>query len=162
MNMAPGDFGSFLIVAILLTAHLQWRSRFRQPVASPMPRSEGLRPFSDAAELAGRAAGDHPPRWHIWQMEGPQFLRRKANSTVRFGCDVIGMTNMPEAKLAREAELCYASAAMITDYDSATTERRHFRHHRDLGCQSGSGEIDGRGFCCTAGKPPSLIPADRC
>jgi len=33
-------------------------------------------------------------------------------------CDVIGMTNMPEAKLAREAELCYASIAMITDYDS--------------------------------------------
>jgi 5'-methylthioadenosine phosphorylase len=35
-----------------------------------------------------------------------------------WGCDVIGMTNMPEAKLAREAELCYASLAMITDYDS--------------------------------------------
>jgi 5'-methylthioadenosine phosphorylase len=35
-----------------------------------------------------------------------------------WGCDVIGMTNMPEAKLAREAELCYASIAMITDYDS--------------------------------------------
>jgi 5'-methylthioadenosine phosphorylase len=35
-----------------------------------------------------------------------------------WGCDVIGMTNMPEAKLAREAELCYASVAMITDYDS--------------------------------------------
>ena len=35
-----------------------------------------------------------------------------------WGADVIGMTNMPEAKLAREAELCYASVAMITDYDS--------------------------------------------
>jgi 5'-methylthioadenosine phosphorylase len=35
-----------------------------------------------------------------------------------WGCDVIGMTNMPEAKLAREAELCYASVAMVTDYDS--------------------------------------------
>jgi 5'-methylthioadenosine phosphorylase len=35
-----------------------------------------------------------------------------------WGCDVIGMTNMPEAKLAREAEICYASVAMITDYDS--------------------------------------------
>ena len=34
-----------------------------------------------------------------------------------WGCDVIGMTNMPEAKLAREAELCYASVAMVTDYD---------------------------------------------
>jgi 5'-methylthioadenosine phosphorylase len=36
----------------------------------------------------------------------------------QWGCDVIGMTNMPEAKLAREAEICYASVAMITDYDS--------------------------------------------
>jgi 5'-methylthioadenosine phosphorylase len=35
-----------------------------------------------------------------------------------WGADVIGMTNMPEAKLAREAELCYASVAMVTDYDS--------------------------------------------
>jgi 5'-methylthioadenosine phosphorylase len=35
-----------------------------------------------------------------------------------WGCDVIGMTNMPEAKLAREAEICYASVAMVTDYDS--------------------------------------------
>ncbi|MEY3998144.1 MAG: hypothetical protein RLY60_956, partial [Pseudomonadota bacterium] len=35
----------------------------------------------------------------------------------QWGCDVIGMTNMPEAKLAREAEICYASVAMVTDFD---------------------------------------------
>ena len=52
-------------------------------------------------------------------MEGPQFSSFAESQLYRsWGCDVIGMTNMPEAKLAREAELCYASVAMITDYDS--------------------------------------------
>jgi 5'-methylthioadenosine phosphorylase len=53
-------------------------------------------------------------------MEGPQFSSMAESKLYRdvWGCDVIGMTNMPEAKLAREAELCYASVAMITDYDS--------------------------------------------
>ena len=53
-------------------------------------------------------------------MEGPQFSTLAESKMYRdvWGCDVIGMTNMPEAKLAREAELCYASVAMITDYDS--------------------------------------------
>ena len=52
-------------------------------------------------------------------MEGPQFSSvAESNLYRQWGCDVIGMTNMPEAKLAREAELCYASVAMVTDYDS--------------------------------------------
>jgi 5'-methylthioadenosine phosphorylase len=52
-------------------------------------------------------------------MEGPQFSSMAESKMYRaWGCDVIGMTNMPEAKLAREAELCYASIAMVTDYDS--------------------------------------------
>jgi len=52
-------------------------------------------------------------------MEGPQFSSLAESRLYRqWGCDVIGMTNMPEAKLAREAEICYASVAMITDYDS--------------------------------------------
>jgi len=51
-------------------------------------------------------------------MEGPQFSTLAESNLYRsWGCDVIGMTNMPEAKLAREAELCYASVAMVTDYD---------------------------------------------
>lgn len=51
-------------------------------------------------------------------MEGPQFSSFAESELYRtWGCDVIGMTNMPEAKLAREAELCYASVAMVTDYD---------------------------------------------
>lgn len=53
-------------------------------------------------------------------MEGPQFSTLAESRLFRevWGADVIGMTNMPEARLAREAELCYASVAMITDYDS--------------------------------------------
>lgn len=53
-------------------------------------------------------------------MEGPQFSSVAESKMYResWGADVIGMTNMPEAKLAREAEMCYASVAMITDFDS--------------------------------------------
>lgn len=51
-------------------------------------------------------------------MEGPQFSTRAESNLYRsWDCDVIGMTNMPEAKLAREAEICYATVAMVTDYD---------------------------------------------
>ncbi len=51
-------------------------------------------------------------------MEGPQFSTRAESNLYRsWGCSVIGMTNMPEAKLAREAEISYASLAMVTDYD---------------------------------------------
>lgn len=51
-------------------------------------------------------------------MEGPQFSSKAESALYRsWGCDVIGMTNMPEAKLAREAEICYATVAMVTDFD---------------------------------------------
>ena len=51
-------------------------------------------------------------------MEGPQFSSLAESELYRsWNCDVIGMTNMPEAKLAREAEICYATVAMVTDYD---------------------------------------------
>ena len=51
-------------------------------------------------------------------MEGPQFSTLAESKMYKnWGLDVIGMTNMPEAKLAREAEICYATVAMVTDYD---------------------------------------------
>ncbi|MFZ5524099.1 MAG: S-methyl-5'-thioadenosine phosphorylase [Pseudomonadota bacterium] len=51
-------------------------------------------------------------------MEGPQFSSLAESELYRsWQCDVVGMTNMPEAKLAREAEICYATVAMVTDYD---------------------------------------------
>lgn len=59
-------------------------------------------------------------------MEGPQFSTKAESLLYRqWGCDVIGMTNMPEAKLAREAELCYASMAMVTDYDCWHPDHDH-------------------------------------
>lgn len=51
-------------------------------------------------------------------IEGPQFSTRAESNIYRqWGCDIIGMTNLPEAKLAREAEICYATLALVTDYD---------------------------------------------
>ncbi len=59
-------------------------------------------------------------------MEGPQFSTLAESELYRqWGCDVIGMTNMPEAKLAREAELCYASVAMVTDFDCWHPDHDH-------------------------------------
>jgi 5'-methylthioadenosine phosphorylase len=59
-------------------------------------------------------------------MEGPQFSSMAESEFHRgLKCDVIGMTNMPEAKLAREAELCYATVAMVTDFDCWHPEHDH-------------------------------------
>jgi 5'-methylthioadenosine phosphorylase len=59
-------------------------------------------------------------------MEGPQFSTLAESRLYRsWGCDVIGMTNMPEAKLAREAEMCYATVAMVTDYDCWHPDHDH-------------------------------------
>jgi 5'-methylthioadenosine phosphorylase len=59
-------------------------------------------------------------------MEGPQFSSLAESRLYRsWGCDVIGMTNMPEAKLAREGELPYASVAMVTDYDCWHPQHGH-------------------------------------
>jgi 5'-methylthioadenosine phosphorylase len=68
---------------------------------------------------AGREAGAkvHVGGTYVC-MEGPQFSTRAESNLYRsWGADVIGMTNLTEAKLAREAELCYATMAMVTDYD---------------------------------------------
>ena len=78
-------------------------------------------------EVAARAAGvDVVTGGTYLAMEGPQFSSLAESRLYRsWGCDVIGMTNMPEAKLAREAELCYASVAMVTDYDCWHPEHGH-------------------------------------
>ena len=75
--------------------------------------------LGDIAERAAAAAGIVAVRGGTYLvMEGPQFSTKAESELYRqWGCDVIGMTNMPEAKLAREAEMCYASVAMVTDYD---------------------------------------------
>ncbi|TRZ56468.1 MAG: S-methyl-5'-thioadenosine phosphorylase [Rhodocyclaceae bacterium] len=75
--------------------------------------------LGDHLEAAARDAGIEVARGGTYLvMEGPQFSSLAESELYRsWNCDVIGMTNMPEAKLAREAELCYATVAMVTDYD---------------------------------------------
>lgn len=75
--------------------------------------------LGDHLEIAARKAGISAARGGTYLvMEGPQFSSLAESELYRsWNCDVIGMTNMPEAKLAREAELCYATVAMVTDYD---------------------------------------------
>jgi 5'-methylthioadenosine phosphorylase len=75
--------------------------------------------LGDALEQAAKQTGIQHVRGGTYLvMEGPQFSTLAESELYRtWNCDVIGMTNMPEAKLAREAELCYASVAMVTDYD---------------------------------------------
>lgn len=76
--------------------------------------------LGDALEESARALKLPASRGGTYLvMEGPQFSTRAESELYRsWGCSVIGMTNMPEAKLAREAELCYATVAMVTDYDT--------------------------------------------
>lgn len=84
------------------------------PMADPV--SHGLVDKIEAAAEAECIAVKRGGTYLV--MEGPQFSTRAESFLYRsWGCDVIGMTNMPEAKLAREAEMCYASIAMVTDYD---------------------------------------------
>ena len=118
-NMAPGDF---VIVDQFIDRTFAREKSFFGPglvahVSVAHPTCERL---MDAAETAAKATGVTVHRGGTYlAMEGPQFSSMAESHMYRaWGCDVIGMTNMPEAKLAREAELCYASIAMITDYDS--------------------------------------------
>ena len=75
--------------------------------------------LGDLLEAAGREAGARVHRGGTYIcIEGPQFSTKGESQIFRrWGVSVIGMTNMPEAKLAREAELCYATLALATDYD---------------------------------------------
>ncbi|MSU91501.1 S-methyl-5'-thioadenosine phosphorylase [Rhodobacteraceae bacterium 2CG4] len=119
-QMAPGDF---VIVDQYIDRTFGREKSFFGPgcvahvsVAHPTcPR------LSAACAQAARANGVtvHDGGTYL-AMEGPQFSTLAESRLYRevWGCDVVGMTGMPEAKLAREAELCYASVAMITDYDS--------------------------------------------
>jgi 5'-methylthioadenosine phosphorylase len=90
------------------------------------------RRLGDHIEAAARDCGIATVRGGTYLvMEGPQFSTRAESELYRaWGCDVIGMTNMPEAKLAREAEICYATVAMVTDYDCWHPE------HEDVSVQA--------------------------
>ena len=118
-EMAPGDF--VIIDQFIDRTFAREKSFFgtgcvaHVSVAHPVcERLSGL--AYEAARTTGVAV--HMGGTYL-AMEGPQFSSMAESKLYRdWGCDVIGMTNMPEAKLAREAEICYASVAMVTDYDS--------------------------------------------
>ncbi|MCZ4353018.1 S-methyl-5'-thioadenosine phosphorylase [Roseovarius aestuarii] len=119
-EMAPGDF---VIVDQYIDRTFAREKSFFGPgcvahvsVAHPTCTRLGAI-CAEAAERAGATV--HRAGTYL-AMEGPQFSTLAESRMYRevWGCDVIGMTGMPEAKLAREAELCYASVAMITDFDS--------------------------------------------
>ncbi|MBC6441688.1 MAG: S-methyl-5'-thioadenosine phosphorylase [Rhodobacteraceae bacterium] len=119
-EMAPGDF---VIVDQFIDRTLERKKSFFGPgcvahVSMAHPTCPRLGKACAEAAQADRVTV-HEGGTYL-AMEGPQFSTLAESTLYRevWGCDVIGMTNMPEAKLAREAEMCYASVAMITDYDS--------------------------------------------
>jgi len=118
-EMAPGDF--VIVDQFVDRTFARDKSFFGPGCVAHVSLAHPTCPrLSDTCEIAARETGTRVHKGGTYlAMEGPQFSTLAESRLYRsWGCDVIGMTNMPEAKLAREAELCYASVAMITDYDS--------------------------------------------
>ena len=117
-DLAPGDF---VVVDQFIDRTFAREKSFFGPgcVAHVSMAHPVCGRVGDAVMAAGSEAGIAPKRGGTYiVMEGPQFSSLAESELYRgWGCDVIGMTNMPEAKLAREAEICYATVAMVTDYD---------------------------------------------
>src|SRR6185503_4733336 len=92
--------------------------------------------LGDALEAAARSLELPVTRGGTYLvMEGPQFSTMAESELYRsWGCHVIGMTNMPEAKLAREAEVCYATVAMVTDYDCWHPDHDHVDVAQIIAC----------------------------
>jgi 5'-methylthioadenosine phosphorylase len=118
-DLAPGDF---VMVDQFIDRTVARENSFFGPgcVAHVSLAHPCCARLSDAVAGAVEGAGVTVHRGGTYlAMEGPQFSTLAESRMYResWGCDVIGMTNMPEAKLAREAELCYCPVAMVTDYD---------------------------------------------
>lgn len=117
-EMAPGDF---VVVDQFIDRTMGRPSTFFGPgcVAHVSLAHPTCPRLSEAAATAAEQAGARVHRSGTYlAMEGPQFSTLAESRMYRqWGAQVIGMTNLPEAKLAREAEICYASVAMVTDYD---------------------------------------------
>ncbi|MEO8812347.1 MAG: S-methyl-5'-thioadenosine phosphorylase [Caulobacteraceae bacterium] len=116
--LAPGDF--VVVDQFIDRTFAREKSFFGPGLAAHVSMADPVCPrLSALVAAAARNAGARVVEGGCYlAMEGPQFSTRAESALYRsWGCDVIGMTNMPEAKLAREAELPYASVAMVTDYD---------------------------------------------
>ena len=118
-EMAPGDF--VIVDQFIDRTFARDKSFFGSGCVAHVSMAHPVcADLGKACAKAARGAGVtvHEGGTYL-AMEGPQFSTLAESNLYRdgWGCSVIGMTNMPEAKLAREAELCYASVAMVTDYD---------------------------------------------
>jgi 5'-methylthioadenosine phosphorylase len=117
-DLSPGTF--VLVDQFVDRTFAREKSFFGGGVIAHVSMAQPVCPrLSALAAEAGRAAGARVVEGGTYlAMEGPQFSTRAESELYRaWGCHVVGMTNMPEAKLAREAELPYASVGMVTDYD---------------------------------------------
>jgi 5'-methylthioadenosine phosphorylase len=125
-ELAPGTF--VLVDQFIDRTFQREKSFFGNGLVAHVAMGDPVSPGLLAqVEAATRAEGIvHKSGGTYLVMEGPQFSTRAESNLYRsWGCDVIGMTNMPEAKLAREAELCYAVVAMVTDYDCWHDDHQH-------------------------------------
>jgi 5'-methylthioadenosine phosphorylase len=118
-HLAPG---MFVIVDQFIdrTSGMRDRSFFGTGLVAHVSLADPISPLlAGEIETALGAAGVPFQRGGTYlTIEGPQFSTRAESFLYKsWNCDVIGMTNMPEARLAREAEICYATVAMVTDYD---------------------------------------------
>jgi 5'-methylthioadenosine phosphorylase len=117
-DLEPGNF--VLVDQFVDRTFAREKSFFGPGLVAHVSVADPVSPLLvDAIETATQAEGIGYTRGGTYLvMEGPQFSTRAESNLYRsWGMDVIGMTNMPEAKLAREAEICYATVAMVTDYD---------------------------------------------
>ncbi|WP_334149388.1 S-methyl-5'-thioadenosine phosphorylase [Hyphomicrobium sp.] len=117
-DLAPGHF--VLVDQFVDRTFAREKSFFGPGLVAHVSVADPVSPLLvDAVEKAAQGEGIVYTRGGTYLvMEGPQFSTRAESNLYRsWGMDVIGMTNMPEAKLAREAEICYATVAMVTDYD---------------------------------------------
>jgi 5'-methylthioadenosine phosphorylase len=125
-DLAPGDF---VVVDQFIDRTFAREKSFFGPgcVAHVSMAHPVCGRIGDAVIEAGPQAGIAAKRGGTYiVMEGPQFSTLAESELYRsWRCDVIGMTNMPEAKLAREAEICYATVAMVTDYDCWHPDHDH-------------------------------------
>ena len=125
-ELPPGHF--VIVDQFIDRSFAREKSFFGQGCVAHVSMAHPVCPMlGDVLEASARALGVPVTRGGIYMvMEGPQFSTRAESELYRsWGCSVIGMTNMPEAKLAREAEMHYATVAMVTDYDCWHTEHDH-------------------------------------
>ena len=118
-NLSPGTF--VLVDQFIDKTIARKKTFFEEGIVAHVPMSEPTSKFiRDACvEVLKKLKIKYQNKGTYIAMEGPQFSTRAESKSYRKQkIDVIGMTNMPEAKLAREAEIRYATVAMVTDYDS--------------------------------------------